>query len=116
MKPIFPKGPICFLIVCISCSRESPIQNSTLVGLWQQVGKPAATLEFLNDGTFRVDVAGQRLMGGRFQLVDERQLVLDFDASSPKPGPFTNRAFMVGKELRLTPTEGTVERYKRVEK
>lgn len=74
------------------------------------------TLDFLKDGTFRVDVAGQRLMGGRFSVIFETQLVLDFDASSPKTGPVTNRASIVGEELRITPMEGKAERYKRVEK
>jgi hypothetical protein len=80
------------------------------------VGKPAVTVNFLKDGTFNVDVSGQRLMGGRFRVLDERHVVLDFDASSPKTGPVTNTASIVGEELRFTTTEGKAERYKRAEK
>ena len=104
------------LAMCLSCSpRSAPVQESALVGKWQQVGKPAISMTFLKDGTFRADVAGQRLMGGKFRLINGERMVLDLDASSPKAGLVTNRVSLAGEELRITPAAGQTERYIRVE-
>ena len=101
--------------LCLSCSRKTPVQQSVLVGTWQQVDKPAITITFLKDGTFSASVRGERLMGGKYRLLNGEQMALDFDASSPQAGSLTNGAFMVGEELRVTPAGGEAERYKRVE-
>jgi hypothetical protein len=100
------------LLICPACSpRSAPVPESGLVGKWQQVDKPAITMTFLKDGTFRADIAGQRLLGGNYQLINGEQVVLNCDASSPQPGPITNRVSLVGQELRVGPKE----RYKRVQ-
>jgi hypothetical protein len=104
------------LAICLSCTpRSAPVQESVLAGKWQQAGKPAISMTFLKDGTFRADVAGQRLMGGKFRLINGKQIILDLDASSPKTGLVTNRISLAGEELRITSAAGQTERYKRVE-
>jgi hypothetical protein len=103
------------LAMCLSCSPPStPVQESVLVGRWQQVDKPAIMMTFLKDRTFSANVAGQRLLGGQYQLIDGGRLVLDCDASSAKAGRVTNTVFMAGEELRIKAADGTMERYKRV--
>jgi hypothetical protein len=104
------------LAVCASCSPPStPVQEGILVGKWQRVDKPAIRMVFLGDGTFSAHMADQRLLGGRYRLLNGEQIVLDLDASSPKPGLVTNRVSMSGEELRIIPAEGHTERYRRVE-
>jgi hypothetical protein len=71
-------------------------------------------MTFLKDGTFNAYAGGGRLFGGKYRLLNGEQMVLDFDASSPKPGPMSNEVFMAGAELRITVGD-EVERYKRVE-
>lgn len=103
------------LALCLSCSRSTPVQESILVGKWQRVDKPAVSMTFLKDGTFSAGVAGSRVLGGKYRLLNGDQIVLDLDASSPKAGSVTNRIFLSGHELRITSTAGEVERYKRAE-
>ena len=104
------------LAMCLSCSpRRAPVQESVLVGRWEQVDKPAIRMTFLKDRTFSAKVAGQRLLGGQYQLIDGRRLVLDCDAASAKPGRVTNTVFMAGEELRIKAADGTTERYRRIE-
>ena len=98
-----------------SCSRTTPVQESILVGKWQRVDKPAISMTFLKDGTFSAYVAGDRLLGGKYRLLNGEQIALDLDASSPKVGSVTNRVIMSGEELRITAAGSEVERYKRVE-
>lgn len=111
---VFSFLALALCLSCFSCSRRTPVEENVLVGKWQRVDKPAITMTFLQDGTFSAYVGGDRLLGGKYRLLNGEQIVLDFDASSPKHGPVTNGAFMSGKELRLTPPDGEVERYKRV--
>ena len=101
--------------LCLSCSRKTPVQQSVLVGTWEQVDRPDIIMTFLKDGTFSASVRGKRLLGGKYRLLNGEQMALDLDASSPKAGSLTNGAFMVGEELRVTPAGGEAERYKRVE-
>jgi hypothetical protein len=72
-------------------------------------------MTFLKDGTFSAYVAGDRLLGGKYRLLNGEQIALDLDASSPKVGSVTNRVIMSGEELRITAAGSEVERYKRVE-
>ena len=102
--------------LCLSCSRSSPVQQSILVGKWQRVDKPAISMTFLKDGTFSAYAAEDRVLGGKYRLLSGEQIVLELDASSPKAGSVTNRVFMSGEELRITPAGSEVERYKRVER
>ena len=101
--------------LCLSCSRSTPVQQSVLVGEWQRVDQPALSIAFLKDGTFSAYVTGKRVLGGKYRLLSGQQIVLDLDASSPKAGFVTNRAFMSNGELRITSVGGEAERYKRVE-
>jgi hypothetical protein len=105
------------LAMCLSCSKQvsTPVQQSVLIGKWQQIGKPDISMTFVKDGTFSADVAGQRLLGGKYQLINGDRIMLDFDASSPKPGTETNTLSVEGEELRITPPDGKPEKYKRVE-
>jgi hypothetical protein len=102
------------LALCSSCSRRTPVEQSVLVGEWQRVDKPAITMTFLKDGTFSAHVGGERLLGGKYRLLDGEHIILDLDASSRNSGSITNGASMSGEELRITPTGSDVERYKRV--
>lgn len=83
------------------------------MGRWQQVDKPAITMTFLKEGTFSASVAGQRILGGKYRLVNGEQLVLDCDAASLKVGPLTNRAFMAGEKLVIVSADGNTESYHR---
>jgi hypothetical protein len=104
------------LAMCLSCSpRSTPVQEGAIVGKWQRVDKPGISMAFLKDGTFSADVAGQRLLGGKYRLIEGDRITLDFDTSSPKTGPVTNKVYMAGEELRITPADGRTERYKRIE-
>lgn len=72
-------------------------------------------MTFLKDGTFSAHVAGERLMGGKYQLINGEHIVLRLDASSPQAGSVTNEISLAGEELRITPASGKTERYKRVD-
>ena len=72
-------------------------------------------ITYLKDGTFSASIGGKRVLGGKYRLLDGEQIVWDLDASSPKTGLVTNRAFMSGEELTIAPTGSEAERYKRVE-
>jgi hypothetical protein len=101
----------------LSCSQQhsTPVQESALIGKWQQIGNPGVSITFLKDGTFSADAAGRRVMGGKYQLINGDRIILDLDASSPKVGAVTNAVSVPGGELRITPADGKTERYKRVE-
>lgn len=117
-KAFTNSGPVFGLIafaLCLSCSRRTPVQASVLAGKWQQVHKPAVTMHFQKNGTFSAYIGGERLLGGEYRLLNGEQIIMDFDASSPKLGPVTNKAFVSGEELRIVPAGGKGERYKRAE-
>jgi hypothetical protein len=84
------------------------------VGKWQGVDKPGISMTFLKDGSFNALAGGQRLLGGKYQIIDGDRMVLDFDASSPKASLATNQVSLMGEELRITPADGKTEKYKRV--
>ena len=112
-------GQMCRLlgfVLCLSCTpRSTPVSRERLLGKWQGVDKPAISMTFTTGQAFCAYVAGQRLLGGTYRLLNGEQLVWDLDAASPKTGLVTNRVFMLGEELRIVSADGKTERYRRVE-
>jgi hypothetical protein len=95
--------------------RSVPVQESTLIGKWQQIGKPAVILTFLKNGTFRADVSGQTLLSGSYHLAGGDQMVLERDGASATGQSLTNSVSMTGNELWIIPANGKRERYKHAE-
>ncbi len=95
-----------FLI--ISCASTPDV-----VGKWREIGK-TATLEFLNDGTFKaVDNQGMAV-SGKFTLHENGSVTFEIAHQGFSPEVIKAYLSARGDELTINPENGNeVERYRR---
>jgi hypothetical protein len=91
----------------------SSIPQSHIIGKWREIGR-AATVEFLEDGTFKaVDNEGLAV-AGKYTVVKDGNMKFQIQREGTTEKMVNLGFSIVGDELTLTPSDGgAVERYRK---